>query len=443
MKGKEDLREIAVAIFQAGIAAVDPSAALKKYLCRRGDLLIVGSNRYDLRDYKRVLVVGAGKAAAPMAAGLEEVLADKLTTGLIVVKYGHGLPLKLIKVVEAGHPLPDEAGEKGAEEVINLLKDCTDTDLVFCLLSGGASALLPAPARGISLKDKQEVTNLLLKSGAHISEVNAVRKHLSRLKGGGLAAITYPATLVALILSDCVGDPLEVIASGPTAPDLTSFKDCLEILRRYNIADKVPAEVVERFIAGAEGKVPETPKEGNQGLEKTQNLIVGNNLLATRAARDKAEEMGFNSVILSTFIQGESREVARVLAAIIKEIRVTGQPVAPPACLIAGGETTVSVKGDGMGGRNQELALAAALEIKGLKDVLLLSAGTDGTDGPTDAAGAFADGSTVERGLKRKLAPHEFLERNDAYNYFYGLGDLLVTGPTRTNVMDLIVILVA
>jgi len=313
---------------------------------------------------------------------------------------------------------------------------------VFCLLSGGGSALLPAPSPGITLEEKQRVTSLLLECGASIDEINVIRKHISRLKGGQLARLVASATLITLVLSDVVGDRLDVIASGPTVPDPTTYQDCLEIIRRYNLLAHLPASVCSHLQRGQVGELSETPKATDPAFAGCQTVIIGSNRLALQAARVEARARGYRTLILSSSIEGETRQIARMHAAIAREIRQSGEPLAPPACVIAGGETTVTIHGDGTGGRNQEFALAAALDITGLDNVVILSGGTDGTDGPTPAAGALADGHTVARARALGLAPETFLRRNDSYHFFHALDDLLITGPTGTNVMDMHILLV-
>lgn len=436
------LRNEAMEIFQAGLKAVDPVGVVKRHLARRGQHLLIGDRSYDLTAYEGIYVIGMGKAAAAMARAVEDVLGDRIREGRINVKYGYGLPLKTICVTEAGHPLPDEAGLKGTEQIIDLLQRTGERDLVICLISGGGSALLPYPAEGLTLGDKQRVTQLLLQCGATIHEINAVRKHISRVKGGRLAQWAFPSALVSLILSDVIGDDLDVIASGPTVPDRTTFADCLHILAKYDLEAKIPARVLDYLQRGARGEIPETPKPSDPLFERVQNVIVGNNRLALTAARRRAENFGYHSLILSSFIRGETREVAHVHAAIAQEILSTGNPLPRPACIISGGETTVTIRGDGLGGRNQEFVLAAALDIDGLNGVVILSGGTDGTDGPTDAAGAIADGTTVARARQRRLDPERYLQNNDSYHFFEQLDDLLITGPTYTNVMDLRLVLV-
>lgn len=424
-------------IFEAGLEAVDPARAVSRAVRREGDQLLVGGGAYRLTDYERVSVIGAGKAGAPMAAAMEQILGDRLAEGRVTVKYGHTVPLKKVKIQEAGHPIPDQNGIEGAEAIRGVAARAGERDLVFCLISGGGSALLVSPAEGIDLKEKQAATSELLACGASIDEINALRKHLSRLKGGQLARLCSPAAVVTLILSDVVGDPLDVIASGPTVPDSSSFGDCLEIVSRYGLSGKLPKSVIRRLEEGADGALPETPKEGDPIFGRVRNEIVGNNLSAVLEASRKAESLGYTPLILSTRIEGETRDVAGVHAAVFREVLATGHPVQPPACILSGGETTVTLKGRGKGGRNQEFALVVALHLKGTDGIHFLSAGTDGTDGPTDAAGAFADGTTVERARALQMEARLYLEENDSYPFFDALGDLLITGPTNTNVMDL------
>ncbi|MCX6622746.1 MAG: glycerate kinase, partial [Acidobacteria bacterium] len=351
--------------------------------------------------------------------------------------------LRRIELNECGHPVPDEQGVLGARRIAEMVAGAGERDLVLCLISGGASALLPLPADPVTLAGKQDVTRLLLRSGANIHEMNAVRKHLSAIKGGQLARLASPATVIALMLSDVIGDNLDVIGSGPTAPDPSSFQDAQGILNKYGILDKVSQPIQERIRDGLAGRIPETPKAGDPVFGNVQNLVVGSNRLAVDAAAAKAKELGYRPLVLSTLVEGETRDIARLHTAIAREVRLSGRPAKAPVCILSGGETTVTVKGDGLGGRNQEFALAAALDLAGLEGITVLSGGTDGTDGPTDAAGALADGETVARAKKLGLEPARFLARNDAYHFFDPLGDLIRTGPTGTNVMDVMLVLVA
>ncbi|MEE4262716.1 MAG: glycerate kinase [Desulfobacteraceae bacterium] len=436
------LRQQALEIFQAALKAVDPVEAIFKYVQVVDDTIQVGEHRFAFKDYDRILVVGAGKAGAPMARALEELLGDRITGGVIVVKEGHGLPLAHVRIHEASHPVPDERGIKGAEEILSLVKDAGERDLVLCLISGGGSALLVAPAEGVTLEDKQEVTRLLLACGADIHEINTIRKHLSRAKGGGLARFAYPATVVSLILSDVIGDDLNVIASGPAVPDTSTFDDTSKILGKYAIWDRVPPSVRHRVERGLQGDVEDTPKAGDAAFKLCFSKLVGTNIQALKAAGLKAEELGYRALILSSTVEGEAREVVKVLTAVAREVQGSGNPVPAPACILCGGETTVTIRGDGKGGRNQEFVLASALAIDGMQSVVVLAGGTDGSDGPTDAAGAIADGTTLARARAKGLDPFDYLRRNDAYHFFQSLEDLIITGPTRTNVMDVYMVLV-
>ena len=429
-------------IFKAGLKAVDPERAVQKYVRRQGNQLFVGDCSYVLDSYKRIFLIGAGKGTAPMAKALEDILGERLTKGLIIVKYGHGIPLEKTQILEAGHPIPDKAGLEATEELLKQTQECTEEDLIICAFSGGGSALLPAPTFPLTLDQKQETTRLLLECGATINQINAIRKHLSHIKGGWLAKEAYPATIVSLLLSDVIGDRLDVIASGPTVPDESTYSDCIKIIDRYKLSDRLPKSVAKYFKKGAAGSLPETPKAGDPVFSKVQNLIVGNNRESLLAAKERAISLGYNTIILSSQIEGEAREVAQVFAAIGKEIRQANLPISPPSCVLAGGEPTVTIQGSGKGGRNQEFALAFAIAIDGWGGISLLSAGTDGTDGPTDAAGAFVNGATYERAQQMNLNPHAFLMANDSYTFFESLGDLLKTGPTRTNVMDILCMLV-
>ena len=438
----EQMRNQALEIFQAALRAVEPVDAILKHVKMEGESLLIGERRLELSKFDRILVVGAGKADAPMAQAVESLLGERVSDGVIVVKDGHGLPLQRVRVHEAGHPVPDERGLRGGEKILSLVRGAGERDLVICLISGGGSALLVSPAEGVTLKDKQKVTQLLLACGASIHEMNTVRKHLSRVKGGGLAQAAHPATVVSLVLSDVIGDDLDTIASGPTVPDSTTFRQAEQILVRYGIWDQVPRSVRTYTEKGVKGEIAETPKPGDPSFQRDAWELVGTNLQALKAARKEAERLGYRTIILSGMMEGEAREVAKAHAAIAKEVLSSENPLAPPACVLSGGETTVTLQGDGKGGRNTEFALASAIALEGVDHVIVLSGGTDGTDGPTDAAGAFADGETVPRARQEGLDPTDYLRRNDSYAFFETLGGLVITGPTRTNVMDVCIMLV-
>jgi len=434
-----------ISIFKAGVDAVNPYRLVLQFLKIEGNNLNIGNISYDLNQFNNILVIGAGKATASMAQAVEEVIGDKISNGLITVKYGHTRSLKKIKQLEAGHPLPDEAGVKGTEEIFKLLEGADEKSLVICLLSGGGSALLVSPLDGIILDEKKEVNRFLLSVGARIDEINTVRKHLSNVKGGRLSEISHPATLITLILSDVIGDRLDVIASGPTVPDNTTFKDAMNVIEKYNLLDKLPANVMILLKQGLRGDIKDTPKEG---LIKDRTFIIGNLKHALTAAKEKVVSMGYETEIISSELQGEARDTAKYLSAKAIKVQQFLKSGESSRCLISGGETTVTVKGNGLGGRNQELALAFAVEIEGMKGITMLSAGTDGTDGPTDAAGAIVDGETVSKAKTLGLDPERYLNTNDSYNFFKRLDSLtgerhhVITGPTGTNVMDIQIILV-
>jgi hydroxypyruvate reductase len=436
-------------ILAAALQAVEPAAAVHHYLQCDRDTLVVGSETYDLPRYERVLLFGAGKAGAPMARAVADVLGDWVAEGVVIVKdeassadpagqLAASSPAhSRLEICAARHPLPDERGVAATRRIATLLEGATERDLVLILISGGGSALLTLPAPGISLDDMQVLTAALLACGATINEINCLRKHLDLVKGGGLARMAAPATVATLILSDVVGSPLDVIASGPTVPDSTTFADAYAVLQRYHLDTQIPAAVMAQIHAGLRGETPETPKEGDPVFAQVNNLLVGSNPQAAAAALEAARAAGFNALVLTTYLQGEAREAGRVLAAVGRELAASGQPLPRPACLICGGETTVTLRGKGRGGRNQELALAAVQDLAGLPDVALVTLATDGGDGPTDAAGAVVTGETLKRAQAAGLDPDLALDHNDAYPFFAVLDDLLKPGATETNVNDL------
>ena len=437
----KQMRTEAKTIFRESLRPVNPYGAVQNFVRVKDDQLILGKDgadptTLDLKQFDRISLVGGGKATAPMAKAMEDLLGDRIHKGLINVKYGFTEKLSVTQTVEASHPLPDENGIKGTEVILDFLAKATDKDLVISLISGGGSALLCQPAQGITLSEKQTVTGMLLDCGASINEINTIRKHISAAKGGQMARAAFPATVVNLMLSDVVGDKMDVIASGPFVPDPSTFEDALGILQKYDLKG-VPEAIVQRLEDGAQGQIPDTPKAGDPVFLYVSNIIVGSNILALEAAEKKARTFGYNTLILSSLIEGETRDVARVHCAIAKEVVRSGRPIAKPACIISGGETTVTIRGKGLGGRNQEFCLASAIEIAELPfKVVVLSGGTDGNDGPTDAAGAIVDPFTVTRGREAGMAAGTFLNNNDAYHFFEKTEDLLMTGPTNTNVMD-------
>jgi glycerate 2-kinase len=445
VKSRNLLHSDAERIWTAALHAVDPESAVRKYVKRRRNLLQVQGRSFDLDRIRNVWILGAGKAASPMGKALETILGEYLKGGFLVTKYGHGLPLKKIEMMEAGHPLPD-ANSVAAASRIDLFAQnrIGPDDLVFCLFSGGASSLMVSPARGITLEDKLQCTQIMMRAGASIRELNAVRKHLSSLKGGGLAMRLMPARIVSLILSDVVGDDIGVVASGPTVPDATTYSDCLEIFDKLKVSDTIPRAVKKHFAKGSAGRIKETLKSGDPIFRKSYSVIIGNNSQACSAALRQARRLGYRSVVLTSRLEGDNEAAAQFHMSIMEEIALEDRPLRRPACIISGGETTVEVRGGGRGGRNQEFALHCVLPLAGLPaPCLIASLGTDGTDGPTDAAGAVADNSTLTRSLK--FGPsflRAALEHNDSYTFFSRLDDLIITGPTRTNVMDLHIMLV-
>ena len=423
---------------QAALRAVDPAQAVRNAMRFDGRMLCIGPARYDLERYQRVTVVGAGKASAPMARATEELLGDRIATGLVNVKYGYTDQTHRIRLHEAGHPVPDQSGLDGTREIVRLVEEAGAEDLVLCLISGGGSALLMLPEDPISLTEYQQLTNLMLRSGATINQVNTIRKHIERVKGGRLAQLAAPATIATLILSDVVGNPLDFIASGPTVPDTTTYDDALDVLKEFALLDQVPASVRERLERGAQGSLPDTPKPGEPLFETVSTLVIGSNDIAAEAALAEARAIGFDSLLLTTYLEGEARDTGKLAAALAKEMVNRQGPVAPPGCLILGGETTVTVRGEGKGGRNQEIALAAGIALAGVERALVAALATDGSDGPTEAAGGFADGLSLERARSVGLNARDALNRNDSNSHLAALDDLIVTGPTNTNVNDLL-----
>lgn len=427
-------RKDALEILEEGLKAANPKSSVKEALRNLKD---------ELNKARRIVVIGFGKASIKMAEGCEEELSDKIYDGAIIAPKGiEDKKLKIIKVFEGTHPIPSEVNVESAKKLISVCSNLTSEDLVICLISGGGSSLLTFPANDISLEEKKLTTDVLLKSGADIREINTIRKHISKVKGGQLLNFLKPAKVVSLILSDVVGDPIEYIASGPTSPDSSTFKDALSIIKKYNLVNKLPKSVVERIEKGVRGEILETPKPGDEIFNNVKNIIVSNNMKSLVAMEKKASSLGYNTIILTSYAQGESREVGKFLCAVIKQISSYDIPIKKPACLILGGETTVTVKGNGKGGRNQELVLSIVLNCKDVKNFVFASIGSDGIDGYTDAAGAIADNFSLEDAVNSGLKPEEFLENNDSYNFFKQTRDLIFTGPTGTNVNDFMVALI-
>ena len=437
----DTLRSDARAIFEAALRAADPRLAVERVLARRGERLLL--NELPIFDFTRgkLTVIGAGKAGAPMAQAVEEIVKPDDYLGAVNVKYGHIAPTEFILLYEAGHPLPDENTLRYTHSLVSLLEEQTENDLVLCLFSGGGSALMEYLVDGITLADLRVFTNELLRCGATIYEINALRKHISRVKGGQIARLAQPARVVSLILSDVLGSPLDVIASGPTAPDSSTFADCLAIVEKYQLRETFPRSILEHYTRGARGEIAETPKTDDPLFARVTNVIIADNQIACDAAANAARSRGYHVNLLSTQMQGKAREIGRELGNMAREGENERWSDREKRCWLGGGEPTVKLRGNGKGGRAQELTLAAAIEIDGAEEIVVMSAGTDGTDGPTDAAGAIADNTTLSRARALGLDARAFLENNDAYHFFAALNDLVITGPTNTNVNDLMIVL--
>jgi hydroxypyruvate reductase len=413
-------------ILSAAIEAVEPGKAVSRFVKLDQNRLVCGDHLYHLDQYERVYLLAFGKAAMPMSAALVEILGNRLTRGWLVPKHESGEHDPRLIIQPGSHPLPDENSLKAGEMLLSAVESFTEKDLVFCLISGGGSALVTAPYAGVTLADMRELTRQLLACGARIDEINTLRRHLDRIKGGGLAKHVSPATLVSLILSDVVNSPLEAIASGATAPDPSTLQDVSEIIKKYDLENKIPDSILNHF-----DQQIETPKPGDELFARVKNILVGSNELAAQAAAQTACDYGFKTIDLGNAWQGEARDVAKTL---VEKLLTNDQS---PVCMIAGGETTVTIRGAGKGGRNQELALAAVPLLADLPDVMLVTLATDGEDGPTNAAGAVVTGETASRAQALGLNPAEYLANNDSYHFFEQLGDLLKPGPTGTNVNDL------
>lgn len=445
------------AIFKKGVQRVDPKRLILDSLSLEGNFLEIKTNdeskRFDLTKFEKIYVIGFGKASANMAFALEQLLANRISKGLVAVKYGHIAVLEKIELLEAGHPVPDENGLKAAKRIAELATEADSNTLVISLISGGGSALIPFPLEteiagdkvNLTLADKQTVTQILLECGAKITEINCVRKHLSGIKGGRLAELLTPATSINLILSDVVGDRLDTIASGATVPDDTTFSDMQAIINKYDIGEKIPQKVLKILKAGLEGNCDDTPKSNDHVFENCHNFLIGTNYLALLAAKQEAESLGYETSILTSQLTGEAKEVAKVIYAIAKDTKKICDS-SKPRCLLFGGETTVTIKGKGKGGRNQEMALSFLSEIENdgaaAEGIHFLAASTDGNDGPTDAAGAYASMDVLNKVAEANLSINEYLRENDSYHFFAQLGYLLKTGPTNTNVCDIQVVFV-
>lgn len=421
---------------------MDPENAVKRQLSLDGTMLTVGPTKRNLEDYSRIVVLAGGKAACPMARATLDVLGTYAESGLVCTKYGHANEVDRLDVLEAAHPVPDDKSVECATRTIEIADGLGENDLAIVLISGGASAIWCGPIEGITLDDKQATTSALLRCGADIHEMNCIRKHLSVIKGGRLAETAHPAQVISMMLSDVTGDDMTSIASGPTVPDPSTFTNALDIIRKYDIADELPRSVISHLEEGARDPEMETPKSFAGDFEDDFQLIVGSNDRAKQAADELAQSLGYETYVVERPLSGEARDAAHFLCNMAKEMREGRHGNSEPLMIIAGGETTVTIRGNGTGGRNQEMALQAAIELSSFPDICFVSFGTDGNDGPTDAAGAYADSDTVLRARKENLDPSEFLKNNDSYNFFKKLDDLVMTGPTGTNVMDIQLVLI-
>lgn len=435
-------RRLALESLERAVEAADPKELLKARLTLKGSTLRVEKHSFGLEKFRNIFVIGGGKASGTMAEALENILGKRITDGLVNVPHSSPNKTSIIKLHGSSHPVPDEAGVEGTRKILEIAEHAEKNDLVICLISGGGSSLMPLPRDDILLSDKREITSSLLKSGATINEINTVRKHISDFKGGWLAKKAYPATILNLILSDVVGDPLDFIASGPTVPDSTTFDDAAGVLQKYRLWEKASGSIRKVLSDGKKGLIPETPKVGDKAFKKVYNFVVGNNRYSSLAACEKLCSSKLNSMLLTATLEGEARQVGIMLASVAREILVSGHPVKKPAGIVIGGETTVTVTGKGKGGRNQEIPLAAASRLKDFEGVAIASLSTDGVDGPTDAAGAIVDGKTLDRAARNDMLPDRFLTDNDSYRFFSKLDDLIFTGPTGTNVNDISVIVV-
>ncbi|MGB9853444.1 MAG: glycerate kinase type-2 family protein [Candidatus Bathyarchaeales archaeon] len=435
-------RALALKSLENAVNAADPKKIMKSKISLRGSVLHVDGYSFDLNNFRNIYVIGGGKASGFMAEALEEIVGKRITSGIVNVPRGSKNKTSSVKLHKASHPVPDESGVEGTRHMMEIAEKADKEDLIICLISGGGSSLMPLPRGEITIADKREITKELLKCGANINEINTVRKHISEFKGGWLAKKAFPATVLNLILSDVLDDPLDFIASGPTVPDSTTFSDAIKVLKKYGLWEKAPESIRKVLLDGERGLIPETPKADDEVFKKVFNMVIGNNRSSSMAACEALKSEGLNAVLLTTLLEGEARQVGTVLASVAREIIHSGNPVQKPASVVAGGESTVTVLGKGLGGRNQELALSAALKLRGLDGVVVASISTDGVDGPTDAAGALADGKTLAKAEKMGLDAEEYLAENDSYNFFSKLGDLIFTGPTGTNVNDISVIVV-
>ena len=438
----DKLRNDAKAIFNDALEAADPERCILEHLSLSNNTLKIDSKKYNLKNYKSIHVVAFGKAAPAMAMAVEKLLGDKISDGIVVSNNDPGFSSDKLKFFLSSHPVPDEKSLNAAVEITNLLEQTSEDDLVIFLISGGGSSILAMPREGLTLEDKRKVTEKLLVSGVDTEGLNTVRKKLSQIKGGGLLKKAMPSEVATLILSDVVGDKLGVIASGPTVADSSTFNEAWRVIEALEVEHIIPPKVVVHLDRGKKGEITPLLEEGEINSKKIQNVIVGNNYRSLLAAENKAKDLGYNTLLLTSQMSGEAREVAKVVSGIAFDIERLDTPLKKPACIIFGGETTVNVTGNGIGGRNTETAIAFCMEIIGHENIVGLFAGTDGIDGPTDAAGAICDGNSRLIARKSNVSARDHLADNNSYHFFSFLDDLIKTGPTGTNVMDIGIVLV-
>lgn len=439
-----DGRRIILESLDYVLEKIDPYQLIKSKIDFDGKILSIKDLSFDLNKYERIFVIGGGKATGSMAKAVEEILVNRISYGIVNIleHTSEDYRTNIIKLNEVSHPIPNDNGIEGVEKMLEVARDANENDLVICLISGGGSAMMPLPANGVNLSEKQEITKNLLHSGATINEMNSVRKHLSKFKGGMLAKAVYPTKLVSLILSDVVNDPLDVIASGPTVPDNSYFEDAVSVLKKYNLWNSISDSIRKRFEVGMANKTPETPKPQDKIFQNVDNIVIGNNRVACNAAMQKLNELNVESLFLTSCLEGEAKYAGLFYSALALEKIVNRESIAKPFAMILGGETTVTVSGKGQGGRNQEAILSALTKIKGLNGVSIASLGTDGIDGPTDAAGVIIDGKSAIEAEKKNLLPLEYLSNNDSYNFFRKINELIFTGPTGSNVNDITIIII-
>jgi len=436
-----------ITIVKCGLISVDSYSCIKNSFSFNYPILSISTKSlkktiYNIKNYNRLIVTGAGKASAPMVKAIEEILGNYISNGHIIVKYGHSTTLKYVNCIEAGHPIPDSNGIKGTKKVINLLRSADRGDLVIFVLTGGASSLLVQPYRSVSLKDLQKFNRIIISCGAEIKEINTIRKHISLIKGGNLSKIVYPANMLCIVISDVIGDYIDVIGSGPTAPDKSTFKDSCKIIEKYKIKEKIPKSIKKHLLKGCRGEISENPKNNDKIFDRVNNFIIANNKIAINECIRKAISLGYNTKIIGSSLSNSTKHTAKKFIDFYKKIENGTIPLKKPAFIIAGGEPYVKVKGNGIGGRNQELALEFAIKSKDIKNVVFMSLGTDGTDGPTDAAGAVVSYETLDEAKKMNIDPISYLKNNDSNTFFNKVGGIIETGPTNTNVMDIMIMIV-